>query len=419
MIIDEQRQEMNTMTNPQSFRISRTAKLTLATTTLLLAVVALFLLAAPQRPAEAIGYPGTQSLAPTLSVSKSSVVVDEGRTATNTGGYGDLVDLDADTVRVSASVGTVTQGSTVTGTWYWSYATPHVPATETKTVTITATDSTGRSSTKSFSLTIVDHGLVQPKVMAYNIFEGKVDLPAVASTIRALNPDIVLLNEVRKYDAYTSFFPPPNGVSDQTKWLADQSGFPYYKYHRTAYTGLTGSKGVAILSQYPISSTDFVELPDENDFLPQWGILKATIEIDGLTHDVFSTRFPPAQRAPGEPGYDPTDRPENEAYHKQAIGIVRSIPSDHAVIFGGDLNASWIGSPWAKEFHDNSGLTDVFVEKPDPDPFGGTVAEDRADYIYYRGPYSVSQTQNRNSESLGLPAASDHPYVFAHFLRDY
>jgi hypothetical protein len=569
---------MNTMPNPQPLGTRRTRGLALAAAAALLLALALLSVAMPPRPAEAYPYPDPLELgskAPTLSVSKSSVVVDEGRTATNSGAFDDSVDDEADTVRVSTSVGTITQSSTGNkGTWSWSYATPNVSADQTTQVTITARDSTGLYTRKVFSLTVknvappvndmfssaldlatvgssstttgyttsatmevgeprpyspakdcgiygvsnsvwfkftyggqgglppllapnayynfdtqgsnfdtvlalyegssVDtlkqmecsndnslpnwndnlsipqtklsvgktyyvqltgtggarsgnyqlryepRGLLQPKVMAYNIGEGKVGqggLPAVASTIRTLNPDIVLLNEVRKYDAYTSFFPPPNGVSDQTKWLAEQTGFPYYKYHRTAYTGLTGSKGVAILSQYPISSTDFVELPDENDFLPQWGILKATIEIDGLTHDVFSTRFPPAERAPGEPGYDPTDRPENELHHKQAIDIVRSIPSDHAVIFGGDLNASWSASPWAKEFPDNSGLTDVLVERRDPDMVGEL--DPRADYIYYRGPYSVSQTQNRNSESLGLPEASDHPYVFAHFLRDY
>ena len=418
------------MPNPQSFRISRTAKLTLATaTTLLLAVVAIFLLAAPPRPAEAlIPGGGPQSLAPTLRVDKSSVVFYEGGTATNTGGYSDLGDLDADTVRVSASLGTITQGGTMTGWWNWSYKTPSFPTNETKTVTITARDSTGRSSTTSFSLT---RGIPRPKVMAWNIAKGADGggLPAVRDTIKALRPDIVLLNEVT-YNNY-GIIPAhvPFGDPDQTKWLAEETGFPYYKYHRTANLGFNGNTGVSILSRYPISSTEYWHLPnvdrDYRWFLAQWGILKATIEIEGLTHHVFSTRFPPAQRAPGEPGYDPTDRPENELHHKKAIDIVRSIPSDHAVIFGGDLNANLIGSPWAKEFRNNSGLTDVFVEKPDPvfrceeKHAAYTPEECRIDYIYYRGPYSVSQTQNRASESLGLPAASDHGFVFTELVRRY
>ena len=374
------------MTNPQPFRISRTAKLTLTTaTTLLLGVVALFLLATPPRPAEAlIPRGGPQSLAPTVSVDKSSVVFYEGGTATNTGRFEDLADLDADTVRVSASEGTITQGGTMTGWWNWSYKTPSVSADETKTVTITATDSTGRSSTKSFSLTVTNlpppvndmfsgardlatvgsstttgytfpatmeageprpysstkdcgiygtsnsvwfkfkyggqgglpplpspndyynspnvnynfdtkgsnfdtalalyegssvgtlkqiecsndnslpnwndklsipqsklsvgktyyvqltgtggarygnyqlHcqpcGSSRPKVMAWNIFEGKLGLPAVADTIKAVRPDIVLLNEVRTYANFAAISP-PLGATDQTKWLAEQTGF--------------------------------------------------------------------------------------------------------------------------------------------------------------------------------------------------
>jgi endonuclease/exonuclease/phosphatase family metal-dependent hydrolase len=278
---------------------------------------------------------------------------------------------------------------------------------------------TGGARFGKYQLHYEPRGLTQPKVMAYNVARGlgPGGLPAVRDTIKALRPDIVLLNEVRTFNDFTAV----NGVKDQTEWLVNQTGFPYYKYHRTAALGLSGTTGVAILSRYPISSTDFWHLPnvdrDYRYFLAQWGMLKATIEIDGLTHDVFSTRFRPAQRAPGEDGYDPTDRPENELHHKRAIDIVRSIPSDHAVIFGGDLNASWSGSPWAKEFPANSGLSDALVEREDPG-----LEEDlyqRADYIYYRGPYSLYQTQHRWSGSLGLPDASDHPYVFAHFLRDY
>jgi hypothetical protein len=41
---------------------------------------------------------------------------------------------------------------------------------------------------------------------------------------------------------------------------------------------------------------------------------------------------------------------------------VRSIPSDRAVIFGGDLNALWSERPWAKALWDSSGLTDVMIE---------------------------------------------------------
>jgi hypothetical protein len=62
-------------------------------------------------------------------------------------------------------------------------------------------------------------------------------------------------------------------------------------------------------------------------------------------------------------------------------------------------------------------LTGALVEKPDLAPEAEHDAAHRVDYIYYRGPYSLYQTQYRKSESLGVGTASDHPYVFTHFLR--
>ena len=71
--------------------------------------------------------------------------------------------------------------------------------------------------------------------------------------------------------------------------------------------------------------------------LPHRGTLGATIQIDGLTHELFSTRF------------NHTPKSENHTGHEQSIGIVQSIPPDRAVIFGGDFNAPWSERPWAKE----------------------------------------------------------------------
>lgn len=145
---------MNTTSNPQSLRTRRTPRLAFAAAALLLAL-ALLSLAAPQRPAGAL-LPGTRSLAPTVTVNNSSVVVNEGQTAINAGSFDDTVDTDSDTVRVSASVGTVTQSGTRNGTWNWSYATPNVSDDQPTQVKITAKDSTGRYTSKYFSLKVLD-----------------------------------------------------------------------------------------------------------------------------------------------------------------------------------------------------------------------------------------------------------------------
>jgi hypothetical protein len=272
----KERQETNTMTNPQSFRISRTAKLTLATaTTLLLAVLALLLLAAPPRPAEAL-IPGGGSLAPTLRVDKSSVAVSEEETVTNTGGYDDLMDTDADTVRVSASLGTLTQSGTMTGAWNWSYKAPSVTATETKTVTITATDSTGRYTTKSFSLTV--NNLPPP---VNDMFSGALELkyPA-ATTISSSTTTGYTTSATMETGEPRPSSPTKDcgiyGVSNSV-WFkftyGGQGGLPLLPYPNASYNFDTqGSNFDTVLALYEGSSLGTlrqIECSNDNS-LPNW-----------------------------------------------------------------------------------------------------------------------------------------------------
>jgi endonuclease/exonuclease/phosphatase family metal-dependent hydrolase len=269
---------------------------------------------------------------------------------------------------------------------------------------------TGGARSGKYQLRYEPLGLTQPKVMTYNINKGE-QLPAVRDTIKALRPDIVLLNEVRNYDwNLDPFLYPPHGVWNQAQWLAEQTGFRYFKYHHTTLMGIHGTNGVAILSRYPITSTAYTPIYGENGS-SHYGILKATIPIDGLTHHVFSTRF------------NDWIEWENRVGHETAIGQARLVPSTDAVIIGGDFNAKWAPDkrPWAKELWDRSGLTDAYSAAgilwtlDDP----AWEINNRNDYIYYRGPYSVYRHRHGNSESLGLPPASDHGFVLTHFLRNY
>ncbi|MDB5386123.1 MAG: hypothetical protein JWM11_1769, partial [Planctomycetaceae bacterium] len=86
---------------------------------------------------------------PTLTEACTSVTVNEGQTATNSGTW---ADADAgDVVTLSASIGTMTKASN--GTWTWSLGTNDGPS-QSQTVTITATDSHAASATKTFSLVV-------------------------------------------------------------------------------------------------------------------------------------------------------------------------------------------------------------------------------------------------------------------------
>ena len=76
------------------------------------------------------------NVAPTVAATSATVTVNEGSTATNSGTF---ADVGNDVVTITASVGSITQGS---GTWSWSYNTNDGPD-DSQTVTITATDSDG------------------------------------------------------------------------------------------------------------------------------------------------------------------------------------------------------------------------------------------------------------------------------------
>jgi ELWxxDGT repeat protein len=89
-----------------------------------------------------------ENAAPTVAANNAAVVVDEGQTATNSGTYGDV---GADTVTLSASIGTLVDHGD--GTWSWSWDTSDGPD-QSQTVTITATDSDGAETETSFQLTV-------------------------------------------------------------------------------------------------------------------------------------------------------------------------------------------------------------------------------------------------------------------------
>jgi hypothetical protein len=85
---------------------------------------------------------------PVISADNSSVTVDEGTLATNTGPWSDP---NGDLVTLTASVGDVTRNDD--GTWSWSYQTADGPI-QTQTVTITADDGNGGVASTTFELTV-------------------------------------------------------------------------------------------------------------------------------------------------------------------------------------------------------------------------------------------------------------------------
>jgi PKD domain-containing protein/Big-like domain-containing protein/FIMAH domain-containing protein len=87
--------------------------------------------------------------APAVAADHSTVAVNEGTAAANTGTFSDP---DGDTVSLTASSGTVTKTGASSGTWSWSQPVSDEAAMQ--TVTVTADDDHGLSSTATFSVTV-------------------------------------------------------------------------------------------------------------------------------------------------------------------------------------------------------------------------------------------------------------------------
>ena len=89
--------------------------------------------------------------APTVDIDVEALIVDEGVVAGTAGAFADID--QGDTVGITASIGTITQTGSQSGTWTWSLATTDGPV-QSQTVTITATDSGALSTEVTFDLTV-------------------------------------------------------------------------------------------------------------------------------------------------------------------------------------------------------------------------------------------------------------------------
>jgi endonuclease/exonuclease/phosphatase family metal-dependent hydrolase len=242
------------------------------------------------------------------------------------------------------------------------------------------------------------------RIVCWNIEQGE-NLHDVAMTLYHSGPwDLVLLNEICRVRRF--FFPD----LDQTEYIANALNLQHWIYGSiTGLTGgLAGTKGVAVLSRYPITSHRVLWVPYPSASHTSTGTLQTTVQVGDQSIAVFSTRFHPLH-TPDHPLYESDQDAKNAAGHEQALGLIRGVPDTDSVIFGGDLNARW-DKPWATDFRDRCGLVDVMVQHPR----NGVDLADRVDYIYYRtGRYNAV-----SAAMWGSALASDHTAVSTHLLKD-
>ncbi|MDF9798730.1 endonuclease/exonuclease/phosphatase family metal-dependent hydrolase [Catalinimonas alkaloidigena] len=165
------------------------------------------------------------------------------------------------------------------------------------------------------------------RVMAYNVHHcnppseaGKIDVKAVAETIRKQNPDLVALQEI---DVMTG----RSGEIDQAKMLAEQLEMNYYFGKAIDHDG--GAYGVAILSRFPISEEQTHPLPTQAGTGGEARVL-ATVEV--RLPDNRTLRF-------GSTHLDAQKENTNRLLQIKKIGELIS-DEELPIIIAGDLNAT-------------------------------------------------------------------------------
>jgi len=175
------------------------------------------------------------------------------------------------------------------------------------------------------------------KVLTFNIHGGRhpndtLDLPRVESEIKASGADIVLLQEVHDGMYVTHFVDEPAVLS---KALGMYAAFGINLVNPEPGGRPDGKFGTLILSHYPIESYTNTLLP--HPMGQQRGLMQAIVSVDGVRLDVWNTHL--------ENG-SPDARLEQIKAVKTLIAKAEGDAAGneaHAMIFGGDLNASATG----------------------------------------------------------------------------
>ena len=127
--------------------------------------------------------------------------------------------------------------------------------------------------------------VINMRIASYNIANGRdanYSFGELAQDILDSGASIIGLQEV---DQMTK----RNGYRDTMKLLSQYTGWKYYVYVPTIPNYQGGQYGIAILSKYPILSSDYVYLPKKDDSEEQRALLHAVIDVDSVEIDFYTT----------------------------------------------------------------------------------------------------------------------------------
>jgi CSLREA domain-containing protein len=225
----------------------------------------------PQRGICDIGAVEKMNTPPALVSDHSSVTVNEGQTAANTG---TVTDAENDPVTLTASVGTVINNGN--GTWSWSFATTDGP-TQSQTVTITGNDGQGGTSTTTFALVVVN---VPPTIVS--VTNNGPIVAAHAATITVTATDPAGANDPLTYsfdcDNNGTFEIGPQAGNSAACTFATGGTFTVHVRVADDDGGVTlGSTAVTVLAD-----TDHDGIPDIHDNCPTTPAGQEDFDHDGI-----------------------------------------------------------------------------------------------------------------------------------------
>jgi endonuclease/exonuclease/phosphatase family metal-dependent hydrolase len=223
---------------------------------------------------------------------------------------------------------------------------------------------------------------VDVRVVSFNTHRSFGGIATVAAEIRALDPDIVLLQEIDRFHGRT-------GGVDQVAYFAEALGMQG-SFSANVVQG-QGQYGTAILSRFPILDSGRVGLPNAPGGEPR-GLQWAGLEIGGQEVRVYNTHL--QNKLVGL----------REAQARQVAGIVAG--ADQPTILGGDMNAT-ANTPT---------LGPLLAQLVDAWPIAGSGPEgtgpngSRIDFVLARPTLEPQRAQVLRS------AVSDHARVYVDYV---
>ena len=247
------------------------------------------------------------------------------------------------------------------------------------------------------------------RVLHYNISkngwgtDGRYDPNRIISVVTKINPDIISLNEVERWNSYSQG---ADGVELYRSLLEQKTGVRWYAWHAQAY-GVWDDKGLinVVYSKIPFSAT-YRHIYSAGTLKSVGGV---TITFNGRPINFMTTHF------------DPYSASYRLTQARELVTYMRGFAENRIVV--GDFNDQSYDAPittmtasyfdaWAEA--KKSGIASAPPDNPE-----GNTRNSRIDYIFYsRGEQhltlrKVQVVETRDANGV-MP--SDHRPVVAEFL---